>query len=151
MGLFSLSKTETRLTTPDEIINAVLDNWKLPDQKTIFYNGIRLVRFNKYNSESTFMYGTNELSICFDPGIPDHEKYQPKIRVKLNSNTVIDIYAKKAIMWDDKSKPIDIDYDVFNCNDFSQYDFLFVKNPFSVQALVKLKDKLKGSLENVIL
>lgn len=150
MGLFSLSKTETRLTTPDELINAVLDNWKMSDKQYVSYNGIRLSRYNAHNNESTFMYGIHDIMIRYDQGIPESDKYPPVIKIKLNSNSVLDIYQKKAIMWDNKHNPIEIDYDVFNCNDFSQFDFLFVVNPFSVPVLVKLKDKLRGCLENVI-
>lgn len=148
--MFWLRKKDTRLTTLDETVLAIVDNFH---KNNAVVNGIKLHKFNDDLQSVSFIYGSQSFYMRYYSY--HHNKNESYISCSdsINEMEILRLYKDFCRMYIKSNSydghHYDIPYDTFNEIDFFQYEVGGVRNPLSVPVLCKLKDKMKEILDAI--
>lgn len=144
-----LKKCDTRLTTLDEAVMVIIDNF---DKNNVKINGIRLFKFNDSSTSVTFVYGSQLIHIEYVTYSFKDERYIT-CSTDSYSGEFLRVFSDHSTMELKKTNSnehyVDIPNETFNEIDFFQYEVLGVINPLQVSVLCKLKDKMKDFLNAI--
>lgn len=145
MNLLALSKTETRLTNINELVNAIL-SCKLKIDTKCKYNGINLykIKYSRIHNSVKYIYGTSQIvfeTVTVNNKLLIDVYINNKIK---NSQKVLTVSADNVTMFDTNKKKLDIDLDVLLEGDLFQYECIGLDNPFEKTVLVNLIKHIKG-------
>lgn len=144
MGLMSLHKNETRLTTVDETIEAVLAN--LSSKRDYWYKGIRLYRLMDRHNQVTNQYGTQQVKFTASKR---NTGFEISCVVLNLSKKLLECNEDCAIMYASGNEEIKIDYSTLDEIDFFQYECIGIQTlGVSHDKLKKLIHTLKGIIEH---